>query len=181
MTILNGLSFSFVNYFSNNFDNYKIMQKILFNHNNDKKERNNNEIVEPINDININENLIDNGSSEDRNALIINDEINEENDRVISNNDFIGNNKELPDLHFFDFVFSGLYDDKCCKLSKKELIKKCNQIISKYYSIEHIIYNQMQLENLLKDYRWNNMQLNHFNKNELIAQLKNLISSFNNN
>ena len=39
----------------------------------------------------------------------------------------------------------------------------------------------MQLENLLKDYRWNNMQLNHFNKNELIAQLKNLISSFNNN
>jgi len=33
MTILNGLSFTLVNYFSKNFDNYKIMEKIIYNNN----------------------------------------------------------------------------------------------------------------------------------------------------
>ena len=186
ITIFNGLSVSFVHFFSNNFDNYKIMQKILFNYNNDnnkeddddKKEKKNKDINEPINDINKNENLIDNKSDEDKNALIINDIVNEENDKVITDKDFIGDNEELPNLNIFDFVFSGLYDGKCCKLNIKELIKKCNEIISKYYSIEHIIYNQIKLENILKDYRWNNPQLNNFDNNELIEQLKNLISSF---
>jgi hypothetical protein len=166
------------------------MQKILVDYNNDKDNDNNNddnkknkneEIKEPINDININENLIDNKSEEDKNALLIKDIVNGEDDKVITDKDFIGDNEEMPKLNFFDFVFSGLYDGKCCKLSIKELIKKCNEIISKYYSIEHIIYNQIKLENILKDYRWNNPQLNNFGNNELIEQLKNLISSFNNN
>ena len=190
MTILNAFSVSFMNYFSDSFDNYKIMQKILVDYNNDKDNDNNNddnkknkneEIKEPINDINVNENLIDNKSDEDKNALLIKDIVNGEDDKVITDKDFIGDNEEMPKLNFFDFVFSGLYDGKCCKLSIKELIKKCNEIISKYYSIEHIIYNQIKLENILKDYRWNNPQLNNFGNNELIEQLKNLISSFNNN
>ena len=67
MTILNGMSFSFVNYFSNNFDNYKIMQKIFFNNNNidfnDEKRRK--QTNEQTNDLNKNENLIDNKSNED--------------------------------------------------------------------------------------------------------------------
>jgi len=65
-------------------------------------------------------------------------------------------------------------------LNKKELIQKCNEIISKYYSIENIIYNQIKLENLMKDYRWNDPRLNNFDNNQLIEQLKNSLSSFNN-
>ena len=33
---------------------------------------------------------------------------------------------------------------------------------------------------MLKDYRWNNQELNNFDNNDLIIQFKNLISSFNN-
>ena len=43
MTILNAFSVSFMNYFSDSFDNYKIMQKILVDYNNDKDNDNNND------------------------------------------------------------------------------------------------------------------------------------------
>ena len=152
MTILNGLSYTLLNYFSNNFNNYKIMEKILYdNENKDNKNKKNNVNIDgQIDDINKkDENLIDN-KNEDNNLLIINDE----NDKVITDKDFILDNDKFPELNFFDFLFNGLYDGKCCcKLNKKELIQKCNEIISKYYSIENIIYNQIKLENLIKDYR----------------------------
>ena len=155
------------------------MEKILYdNENKDNKNKENNvNIGGPIDDINKkDENLIDN-KNEDNNLLIINDE----NDKVITDKDFIYDSDKFPELNFFDFLFSGLYDGKCCcKLSKKELIQKCNEIISKYYSIENIIYNQIKLENLMKDYRWNDPRLNNFDNNQLIEQLKNSLSSFNN-
>ena len=53
--------------------------------------------------------------------------------------------------------------------------------MSKYYSIECVVSYLIKLENLLKDYRWNNPGLNNLENNELILDLKNLISSFNNN
>ena len=58
------------------------------------------------------------------------------------------------------------------------MIDYLSEIISKYYSIENLLYNQIKLENLYKDYKWNNPSLNKFGNNELIIQLKNLISSF---
>ena len=58
----------------------------------------------------------------------------------------------------------------------QQIISKCNEIISKYYSIEYIIYNLIKLENLFRDYRWNNPALNNYENNELIIELKNLIS-----
>ena len=83
-------------------------------------------------------------------------------------------------MNCFDFLFSGIYNGKCCcKLNIKKLIEKSNEIISKYYSIENIIYNQIKFENMLKDYRWNNQELNNFDNNDLIIQFKNLISPFN--
>lgn len=63
---------------------------------------------------------------------------------------------------------------------KKKFIEKCKEIISKYYSMEYIISNQIILENLLKDYRWNDPRLNNINNNELISQLKNIIYPYNN-
>ena len=66
-----------------------------------------------------------------------------------------------------------------CNNNKQKIISKCNEIINKYYSIDTILYNQIKMENLLKDYKWNNPDLSNTNNNELIIQLNNLISSYN--
>ena len=179
MTLLNGLSFTFVNYFSNNFDNYKIMEKIIYNNNFKpiKKDKKNKELN---GDLNKNEDLL-NKSNEDKDILVINDETNNEEQQDILNGDFNNDNENFPKLNCFDFLFSGIYNGKCCcKLNIKKLIEKSNEIISKYYSIENIIYNQIKFENMLKDYRWNNQELNNFDNNDLVIQFKNLISPFNN-
>ena len=62
---------------------------------------------------------------------------------------------------------------------RQEIIDKCNEIILKYYSVENILYNQLMLEILLKDYKWNDPELNKLDNNELILQLKNQVNSFN--
>ena len=181
MTIFNGLCFYLVNYFSNNIDNYKIMEKILYNSDlkPEKKEINNKEINAPNYDLNKSENLIDN-SKGDKNLLSINDEMVYENNQELINKDFIEDKENFPKLTFFDFLFNEIYNGRCGKVEIRKLIQKCNEIVSKYYSIECVIYNLIKLENLLKDYRWNNPELNNFDNNESILELKNLISSFNN-
>ena len=192
MTIFNGLCYSLMNYFSSNVDNCTIMEKILFNSTPKPEKRESDihrEINEPNNDpknypnnddLNKEENLIDKsiGANRDKNALSINDEIINENDREIINKDF---NEGFPRLSFFDYLFNEIYDGRCGKLKKRHLIQKCNEIVSKYYSIECVVSYLIKLENLLKDYRWNNPGLNNLENNELILDLKNLISSFNNN
>ena len=188
MTVLNVLFYSLMNYFSNNVDNCNIMEKILFNSNpkfENKQSHNNNEFHYlkdyPSNpDLNKEKNLIDksNGlnANDNKNLLSINDEIINEKDIELINKDF---NEGFPRLNFFDYLFNEIYDDKCCKLEKKRLIEKCNEIVSKYYSIECIVSYLMKLENLLKDYRWNNPELNNLDNNILISDLKNIISRLN--
>lgn len=184
LTIFNGLCYSLVSYFSNNVDNYTIMEKILFNSNPkpEKKENKSNEINDPYNypskdDLNKEENLIE--PSGDKNPTSINeDEIINENDREVINTNF---NEGFPKVNFFDFLFNETYDRRCCKIERRKLIQKCNEIVSKYYSIECVVEYLIKLENLLKDYRWNNPGLNNLENNELILDLKNLISQFNNN
>ena len=78
----------------------------------------------------------------------------------------------LPKLHFYDFLFNNFYSKKCCAGSKQELISTCNEIVSKYNSIDYILYNQIKLENLLKDYKWNNPKLNDIQNNKLMTDLK---------
>ena len=181
MSILNGLSYFLMNYFSNNYNNYKIMEKILNGSNNidEKEEKKNKEINEAINDLNKEENLIDEKKVE-QDVLGINDENGNDDDKIIINKDFDLDNKEFPNFNLFDFLFNFVYDGKCCKKKTKKLIEKCNEIIAKYNSLESIIFNQIKIESLLKDYRWNDPGLNNFDNNDLIIQLKNIISSFNN-
>ena len=63
---------------------------------------------------------------------------------------------------------------RCCRKNKKqELINTCNKIVSKYTSIDYILLNQIKLENLFKDYKWNDPSLNDIKNNELIISLKN--------
>ena len=49
--------------------------------------------------------------------------------------------------------------------------------MEKYYSIENLIYRQFMLENLLKDYQWNNPDLNSIKNIELIYKLNKIIKT----
>ena len=182
MVLLNGFSIIIGNFYSNDYNNYKIMEKIFFNLNN-QRQNNEKKIVEKIeihNDSNITDNLISNFNRE--NNIMISDEgaINDDNNEILEDNNIIEENYNLPELNFCDFIFNNIHDNKCCcKINRQNIIHKCNEIISKYYSIEYILYYQIKIENLLKDYRWNDPRLNIFESNELISQLKENISSFN--
>ena len=106
--------------------------------------------------------------------------INEFDDTSNENNNESNDTKvTLPKLRFFDFIFNNIYNSKHCKMVRQEIIDKCNEIILKYYSIENILYNQLMLEILLKDYKWNDPELNKLDNNKLILQLKNQVNSFN--
>ena len=83
----------------------------------------------------------------------------------------------LPKYHIFSFIANFFYC-KCCKKNKIQAnITMCNNIIEKYYSLENLIYNQIMIENLLQDYKWNNPDLISFKNNELIYKLKQMIKS----
>ena len=87
-------------------------------------------------------------------------------------------NKEsiLPKYHFFDFIFN-LFSC-CCKNNKtQKCISTCNEIREKYYSIENILYNQLMMENLLKDYKWNNPDLKFIRNIQIIDRLKYAINN----
>ena len=67
-------------------------------------------------------------------------------------------NLELSLPKFLDFLIHKFYF-KCCRHSRKQnLISSCHDIVAKYITIESILYNQMKLEYLWKDYKWNNPQ-----------------------
>ena len=64
----------------------------------------------------------------------------------------------------------------CCSRSKEQiLIDKYNETLAEFYSIENIIYNQILIENLFKDYEWNDERLKDINENEKIIRLNNTI------
>ena len=73
---------------------------------------------------------------------------------------------------FIDFLVHKFYS-KCCGYSSKHiLINSCNDIVAKYTTIENILYNQMKLECLWKDYKWNNPQFEKKDKEDLLLDLK---------
>ena len=94
------------------------------------------------------------------------DEIGEDIETKVNEND-----SKINFLHFF---FNNVYFSFCKKMKAQEIIKLSNEIIGKYLSIENILLNQMIMENLMKDYKWNNPDLNSIKKNELIIKFNNL-------
>ena len=179
LALYNFLSFLFVSFYSNNFDNYKITEKILFNTKTIKfqnKSRSNS--IELRQDYKKDGSLLPHNSED--NIMIINDEKTEKYEKENISQDNEEDYIKLPKLKFYEYIFNNVYS-KCCKMNNQKIISKCNEIISKYYSIEHILYNQIKLENLFKDYRWNDPALNNYENNELIIDLKNLISLYEKN
>ena len=179
--VFNALSTFLTIFYSSNFDNYKIIEKILFGIKPEKKEKS-----EKISIINSQKNmtpLLDIGEKE--NEIKAKNDIEEENYNFGNENNFnetgqenIENKRVLPKFRFVDFILNNFYCNKKCKNNRQEIISKCNKLISQYYSIDNILYNQIKFENLLIDYKWNNPDLNKLDNNELIIQLKNLISAY---
>ena len=82
-------------------------------------------------------------------------------------------NFKLKKIDFYQFYINYLYSKIFCKNNTTQnIINVCNEIINKYFSMEEIIYNQILLENLLKDYRWNNIGLSDLRNHHLFEKLK---------
>ena len=181
MSLYGGLVTCFSFLYSKNFDTYKIIDNIIsrkhiqinLNKNNKKSKE-----IELINEINTS--LLNKPSTE--NNLIIND-INDDQENNINNNkeDHKENYCEtksittLPKLHFWDFFINTFNYNYIIKSNKQYLISSCNDLLSKYFSVDYIIYNQIKLENLLKDYNWNNPKFKEIDNNENIKNIKNYI------
>ena len=167
--------FTFIfKYYSTNFDNYTIIQTILKQKLKEKTIKN----IELSNNIldNSNDNPILNDGNKS-NPFIINEKnliINDE------NNDDIEKEKEIKfkKLTFAHFFLNNIYCKNFSKFNgqnSQEIINICNDIISNYLSVESLLYNQILLENLFKDYNWNNKELNKIDNNRLIIKLKGLL------
>ena len=172
----------FFSFYSKNFNNYKILGKILtspkepikkiglipefseISSSTEKEE----EKKSYENDENNNEPLIDNTTAENKlsfNGLDTNKNINEIKENETSS--------VLNKLHFFEFLFNNIYCKCCKKRRNQEIINMTNDILYNYLSIDSLLYNQIKLENLLKDYKWNNKSLNDIQNNKMIIKLKN--------
>ena len=115
--------------------------------------------------------LLDN-TSNDNNHLINKDVDKDFGDFELVEKDQYKNLKKFRFIHFFlnNFHFKCLNHFK-----QQEILYLCNEILSKYLSIDSILYNKMMIENLLKDYNWNNLSLNNLENNELFIKLKKLL------
>ena len=162
-------------YYSSNFNNYYLIDKILTS----KKIKNNEDknINKKVKDIELSNVMNEeNNTGSNKASPLINDEPDEKN--LIINND--DNKKEDEDedefqnfknLKFMDFILNN-FNCKCCKNGNKgEIIEICNDILAKYISVDIILYNQIMMENLLKDYKWNEPELSSIKSNDLITKL----------
>ena len=177
MTILEIFVFAFGNFYSGNFDNYKIIEKVLSKEKRANKFRNK-DISEDKSDHKNKIELSDNtGKSE---ALIDDDNMEVKDNKITEEKKDIGginlddnDERVIPKLRFIDFMINSFYSDKCCKNSnRQQIISSCNDLVSKYYTVEDIIYNQIKIENLLKDYKWNDPKLKYIENNEFVTELK---------
>ena len=76
-----------------------------------------------------------------------------------------------------DYIYNNIYSSKYCESNKQKIIENCNKILSKYFSIENIIYHQILFENLIFDNKWMNCHLKNIKNNKIFNQLKQLLNS----
>ena len=165
LTIFNGFRFGFAFFYSQKFDNYKIIDKILTSKGRAREKK--------INDTKFDKSF----------PLLNENEMKEEDEKdvdkinLITETESEKNEDSLPKYHFFNFICN-FFSCKCCQKNKvQKSITICNNIMEKYYSIENLIYSQFMLENLLQDYKWNNPDLNSIKNIELIYKLNQIIKT----
>ena len=98
---------------------------------------------------------------------------------MILNLNQIKKERILPKYSFIQFFLNNIYCKNweiCSKYKvQQEIIYLYNAINMKCLYLDSILYNQIMMENLLKDYNWNNTSLNNIKNNELILGIKTLI------
>jgi hypothetical protein len=158
-----GIIITIFAFYSNNFDNHKMIKDILLKKVK-KNSGNKNKKVElmPLDNNDNNDNLISN-----KDNLIIN-EADDENE---------SENINLKKVSFLHYWFNNIYC-KSLGLNIQERIETSNEIIKTYMSYECILYNQIMLENLFLDYKWNDDSLKDLKNNKLIEKIKNLEFEF---
>ena len=165
----------FFSFYSRNFNNYKVVGKIL---DIPKEPIKKIELTTKFkDDISLNEKETEENENMNDNNKKSEPLINKpSNDNNIKNSDINKNDDfsfTLDKLSFIDFFFNNIYLNSCKKRRNQEMINMVNDIIYKYLSIDSLLYNQMKLENLFKDYKWNNSMLNDIQNNPMIIKLKN--------
>ena len=155
-TLYGFIQIIFIKVYSINFEPYKIIENVIYKHMKNKTNIINNkidklpcasqEIINDINSINIdddetkNENLISN--------------INEEKEDI-----------QMPKLRMYHYILNNLYNlKKCWKSDQQQIISFCKEILNNYISIDYLLFNQIRLDNLLEDYKWNNPKLKKHKK-----------------
>ena len=164
LTIYNGFKSGFSFLYSSNFDNYNIIDRILSTKNISKITKKNENAKSPL--------LTELKEFDEENEY---EYESEKEDKTIETKS-LGENIEtfLPKYNIFVFICN-LFSC-CCKNNKaQKYICVCNEIREKYYSIENILYNQFMIENLLKDYKWNNPDLKFIKNIQLIDKLNYII------
>ena len=159
-------------YYSKNFDNYKIVQSLFKSKlNYIIKEKSIKDIeLTKISEIS-NDFLLSNNKKD----FSINDKDKDEDRDEDIDNIQKGKEKNFKKLTFAEFFLNNIYFKNCTKFKDQEIIRICNEIIANYLSVEALLYNQIFMENLLKDYNWNNKNLNSLDNIELIMKLKELL------
>ena len=180
MTIYSVFLFIF-NYYSKNFNNYQIIKSIMNNKtvklSQDVKPKPNEKLIsteKELDDINNNN---DNNIDDDEKKLNL---ITNYDNRLSINNEEnsdieFENTVELRKFSFFQFFLNNIYNKSCCDINEQEIIGLINEITVKYLSIDLILYNQIMIENILKDYHWNDAKLKDINNNEDLIKLRNLL------
>ena len=77
----------------------------------------------------------------------------------------------LPKICCCTYVLNNCYSECCCKIDIQNKINLMGDIIQKYMSYDSLLYNQILLENLFLDYKWNNERLSYIQSNEAISEL----------
>jgi len=187
-TIFTFFNFIF-KFYSKNLDNYLIIKEILYR---PKKEILNNNLKiqrsQTIKFDNINKKnkdiIYDDNKSFDTsksvpfkskrinisNKIKIKKQNENDNDKKVDNVNH--NFDNLIKVNFIQFLLNNVYFKRKNRIKDQKVIDICNQILSKYTSIDIILYNQIIFENLLKDYKWNNNNLKYIGSNILVKQLK---------
>ena len=80
-------------------------------------------------------------------------------------------NLNLIKVSFIHFILNNIYCKKSKRRKEQETIEICNKIIAKYISLDVIIYNQIALEHLFKDYKWNDVNLKKIENNIFLKKL----------
>ena len=152
-------------YYSKNFNNYKIIEKLL-----DHNIKINTQTSGILKEDKVNEDM-NNKKDKFNNNIDDNNLIQDINDSEKDDDFLIESNVKLKKFHFYEFFLNNLY---CCfkKKIRQKLIHICNKIVYKYAAIDLIIKNQILIENFLKDYKWNDPKLNNIENNDLFIKLK---------